>query len=773
MADVELIVQPGLPEWGVDIPALREALARAGVRMSGQASDRDPARAAKVVVGDLEGVDDLLVRHGGSRPLVLLQGDHFPHLRPRLNPAAGWQERAAGVVFCVWGAAARDELAARFPDARIIVTGLPRADPDLIKRMPHASPPPVERSGGVLLLTAPGAPLDPSLRALAERLGPLFGDSARVGVPADLLGAGGAPPAVAVASSAAGYVPALRAGVPLIVLDRPGAPRRLPVLKHHLVAHADDVDRAEELVAATLATGRFQGNSAGDLVERFVARADGVDDAVRAISAAASGVGSTIWAAGEAAQTPAVTGRWGARIAVIGANFGRDVGLAIPVMTLAESLTASGRTTVRYLDARAFTTERQYREWIQPDDTLLVNGLETLTTAPALRRFVQGRLDAGARAFVYIHLTEAGLERERSRRPGELDAALRLLRRCTVLCVSAYQERLFRGLGVHRTRVVYNTSPTLAGTAEASPPAARPVPDAPTIVMVGTVQERKGVDLFSRVADLAAEQHPEWRFAWAGAPTGPLPPGVLQSDRVAWLGRLDRDRIDDLLRTADAFFLSSRDDPMPLAVVEAIGAGLRVVSFDRVGASEILADADGYAAFAEYTPAAALRAIESALAAVPDRERWREARSRFTVDAFEERMRKALEVEPAGSAGPSPLAEAVPPAFPVPVETLADPALPPALGSVLRRAAGRHTVDRTARLALAERLLAAGDLTGAHDAMAAARIRRLPRQPQVHTLAARLRQAQRKPTVLRVASAAYRRSVSWGRRFRSLAHQRR
>jgi hypothetical protein len=289
--------------------------------------------------------------------------------------------------------------------------------------------------------------------------------------------------------------------------------------------------------------------------------------------------------------------------------------------------------------------------------------------------------------------------------------------------------------------------------------------------MVGTVQERKGVDLFSRVADLAADRHPDWRFEWAGAAPGPLPPEVHRSDRVAWLGRLERDRITELLAASDVFFLSSRDDPMPLAALEAIGAGLRVVSSERVGAFELLSGAQGYTAFAEPTPEAALRAIESALTTVPDPERWREVRARFTVEAFAERMRGALGIGSTADTPPAPLPHAVPPAFPLPAEALLDPSLSPALRAVLRRAAERHAVDRAARLRLAERLLTGGDPRGARQVLADAGVRRVPEALNAGALTALMRR-ESGGRLRRLVWAFGRRSLSWGRRLGRLSPRR-
>jgi glycosyltransferase involved in cell wall biosynthesis len=691
MAQVELVSAPGVPEAIIDLRGLRDALERAGFSVAPHAEGEraaSPENCIRVVACDLEQAEQILERYRqGAEPIVLVQAASHPRAGGREGRAHATVAGAL-VTFCVWGAAARDDLAARYPGARIFVTGLPADRPGLAAALPHASPPRVDHDATVGLVSGGlDDALDARLRTLGIRTVRL--DPAH---PVAKPGSRENRPAMIVAASAAeAHTWTVPAGIPLVVLDPPGERRRMPVIQHHLLASADDLGQAEELVVAALATGEFWGNSAGELLERHLAGSGGLDGVVAAVRSAAAG-GPPI----PPVQPPAPP------LVVAGANFGRDVGLAIPVMTLASALAASGRGTVRYVDTRAFGTLAQYRKWTSPNETLVVNGLESLSSAPALRRLVTERLERGDSVFVYVHLTEAGLDRERKRRAGELEAALRVLRRCTVLCVSEYQASLFRGLGAADTVVVYNTSPSLAATVpRPAQTAPRADPGGPRIVMAGTLQERKGVDLFSRVADLAAERHPDWRFEWAGAARGPLPADLRRSERVTWHGRLDRDRLEALLGSSDVFFLSSRDDPMPLAAVEAIGLGLRVVSYRRVGIFEILDGLDGFASFAEYDPEHALAALEAALASTPDPAVWQSVRTRFTPESFTERFLAAVTAQdPAPSTGRAtaapPLRAAAPPPYPVPVGGLADEGLPVVWRAVLRRRARRHAGDRAA-----------------------------------------------------------------------------
>lgn len=101
---------------------------------------------------------------------------------------------------------------------------------------------------------------------------------------------------------------------------------------------------------------------------------------------------------------------------------------------------------------------------------------------------------------------------------------------------------------------------------------------------VGYGDLRKGVDLFCLAAKLLQATHPDIYFLWAGD----LDPSIkiwLAGDRapdnVRFLGA--RSDMSRLFSAADVFALTSREDPYPSVVVEALSAGLPVIAFDKAG----------------------------------------------------------------------------------------------------------------------------------------------------------------------------------------------
>lgn len=105
------------------------------------------------------------------------------------------------------------------------------------------------------------------------------------------------------------------------------------------------------------------------------------------------------------------------------------------------------------------------------------------------------------------------------------------------------------------------------------------------VVTVGQLQPRKGLDDFL----VAAQQVPEAEFVWVGGlPFGPLSAQHSRMRRlssraytnVTFVGQLSRSRVMEYLRAADVFFHPSLYENDPVAVLEAVRAGLPLVLRD-------------------------------------------------------------------------------------------------------------------------------------------------------------------------------------------------
>lgn len=117
---------------------------------------------------------------------------------------------------------------------------------------------------------------------------------------------------------------------------------------------------------------------------------------------------------------------------------------------------------------------------------------------------------------------------------------------------------------------------------------------------MGTVSWRKGVDLFLRVLASLVQADESWSGVWIGdLETGPDADRVRHDIRV--LGLESRVQFTgsvanpyEHLARAEAFCLTSREDPYPLAMVEAAALGKPVVGFrGSGGVEEFVAEAGG------------------------------------------------------------------------------------------------------------------------------------------------------------------------------------
>jgi glycosyltransferase involved in cell wall biosynthesis len=160
------------------------------------------------------------------------------------------------------------------------------------------------------------------------------------------------------------------------------------------------------------------------------------------------------------------------------------------------------------------------------------------------------------------------------------------------------------------------------------------------VVGIGYGDLRKGVDLFVRAA-FALKDHPlAPQFVWVGA----LDPAVrtwLASDvQRAGIGNLhfvgQRSNVSDYLSAADVLLLTSREDPYPTVVMEALAAGVPVMAFRECGGFvELLDDPD----FGQLIPFGDLEVLVATVISVcrqPENER--EAKRALRISLAKERF---------------------------------------------------------------------------------------------------------------------------------------
>ncbi|MBU8547289.1 MULTISPECIES: glycosyltransferase [Roseomonadaceae] len=299
-------------------------------------------------------------------------------------------------------------------------------------------------------------------------------------------------------------------------------------------------------------------------------------------------------------------------LVIVSHDWSERTGLARPALRMAEVLRAAG-IPVRCLPIGPEADPRPVLRAIPPEAAVLFNSAGMFERGEAALRVYDAI--APARRAIYLHETAWTLERFRQTAPDLWQGFARRLPTALLLCVSAAQARLLAGqYGATRCVVVGNATevPRAAETLLPAPAGAHTA-----IAMLGTVQVRKGPALFGAVAERAARLALPWDFSWIGHDVqepGMPPP----SPAVRWAGRLEGAALAAELAAMDLLLLSSADDPMPLSVIEALALGKRVVAYAETGAAEAVAGLPGCAVFADYTPEAALAALQAALARPAD-----------------------------------------------------------------------------------------------------------------------------------------------------------
>lgn len=115
--------------------------------------------------------------------------------------------------------------------------------------------------------------------------------------------------------------------------------------------------------------------------------------------------------------------------------------------------------------------------------------------------------------------------------------------------------------------------------------------DARIIVAAGPADRRKGVDIFCQVALQVARQAPQAKFIWIGDDRTEL-----AEDCRAWLDcsglvhpvyfvgvAEDPDLYARRMAAADLYLMTSREDPFPSVVLDALALGIPVVGFSEAG----------------------------------------------------------------------------------------------------------------------------------------------------------------------------------------------
>lgn len=279
-------------------------------------------------------------------------------------------------------------------------------------------------------------------------------------------------------------------------------------------------------------------------------------------------------------------------------------------------------------------------------DFLLFNGLASIGRqshfGQSLWKIGRG---LGLPVFIYWHESNWVLERQQQNSPTSFRRVKYIASSPATIHLTASQacsESICRWYPAARPTEIYEC-------AEITPPFDQPVmPSSPPLVVnLASIQPRKGTDLFVETALKVCQQHPTVEFVWMGdgQPFGTWREMIVSAGmehRILFPGYMEAGYM--MLRRASVFFLSSRDDPFPLSVLEAMSLGRSVVTFDVGGAPEALG---GYGdTVPPYDTDAAADAILRCLEKRPEKRLKPELRQRYqelyTPGSFAARLNQVL-----------------------------------------------------------------------------------------------------------------------------------
>jgi glycosyltransferase involved in cell wall biosynthesis len=258
---------------------------------------------------------------------------------------------------------------------------------------------------------------------------------------------------------------------------------------------------------------------------------------------------------------------------------------------------------------------------------------------------------AQQRGVPVVLQTHGQIRPEASRGQAALDAVLtrRVFRRAAAfLALTAHEEEDLRALGVADARLHRIDNGVPAAARYAAAPA-----EAPLVLYSSRLAERKRPQAFVAAAELVARARPDARFELWGPDGGVLADTLTEIERrgltgsCVYRGATTVEQARAHLADAAVFVLPSFAEPFPMALLEALGAGLPVVVTDQTGLSSAVAAA-GAGRVTDGSPeqlgAAVLELLEPGAWAAAAAAAQQLAQSRFAMPRIAARL---LEVYPA------------------------------------------------------------------------------------------------------------------------------
>ncbi len=199
----------------------------------------------------------------------------------------------------------------------------------------------------------------------------------------------------------------------------------------------------------------------------------------------------------------------------------------------------------------------------------------------------------GRKTILHVHASRFKDFYGESRRKEWILRNLRLADRLIVLSES--WKEWFVGIGVERSKIVvlHNMTAYPQMSADKTSPAGRPV----RFLFLGEIGERKGVfDILHSMSDFKQEMQGKVELRIGGNKHEKELAALIEdglSEMVTFEGWVSGSKKVELLNWADVFILPSRNEGLPISILEAMSYGMPIISTPVGGIPEVVDDKNG------------------------------------------------------------------------------------------------------------------------------------------------------------------------------------
>ncbi len=227
-----------------------------------------------------------------------------------------------------------------------------------------------------------------------------------------------------------------------------------------------------------------------------------------------------------------------------------------------------------------------------------------------------------------------------------------------VCCVGEYARKLLltRAPRYKAELLLYHSQDLAAHPESTSSPREKGMGSGDVYLSIGTIGERKGQDVLLDAIELLPEKVLSGtRFAFAGKTEDPalgqriLSKSRKDPDRIICLGERKREEMAGIYGDCRWLVCSSRDDPMPMVIAEAMSLGIPCICSSGTGSAPIIRDQDAGMVYDGDDPGELAKKIAESFEISEERYGELSANARqayesiFSEEAFEKRIDRIIE----------------------------------------------------------------------------------------------------------------------------------